>query len=135
MKKTATRMALLIVPFLIWAGSGFVNESDARDHYRIGTLNESIHYRGNDGLNSSHNGLYVVHNRNVFGTYYNSEFEQSLFYARNNPINETFSYSYGLVLGYGFGLLPMAALSAQVGVVKFTFTHEAAVVGLEVPLF
>jgi hypothetical protein len=28
----------------------------------------------------------------------------------------------------------MAALSAQFGVVKFTFTHEAAVVGVEFPL-
>ena len=135
MKKETKTIAMLIVPLVVWAGSVLVNPGHARDHYRIGTLNQSTHYRGDDGLNTTHNGLYLVHNRNVFGTYYNSESEQSVFYARNNPINDTFSYSYGLVLGYNFGLLPMAALSAQLGVVKFTFTHEAAVVGLEFTVF
>lgn len=123
-----------MLPLFIWVSLALNNESIAGGHYRIGTLNKSVHYQDNDEFNSTHNGLYIVHNQNVFGTYYNSENEQSVFYARNNRINETFSYSYGLVHGYNFGLMPMAALSAQFGIVKFTFTHEAAVVGLEFSL-
>lgn len=134
MKKKQTRIAISVLPLFIWVSSAFNNESIVGDHYRIGTLNESVHYRDNEEFNSSHNGLYIVHNQNVFGTYYNSESEQSVFYARNNPINRTLSYSYGFVLGYNFGLMPMAALSAQFGFVKFTFTHEAAVFGLEFSL-
>ena len=135
MKKQAASRLILILPLFSWIISVFSTESIAGGHYRIGTLNESVHYRDNDELNSSHDGLYIAHKNNVFGTYYNSEREQSIFYARNNPINRAFSYSYGFVLGYNFGLLPMVALSAQVGVLKFTFTHEAAVAGLEFPLF
>lgn len=135
MKKRAARNAIFVLPLFILVSLVFTNEGIAGGHYRIGTLNESVHYRDNEEFNSSHDGLYIAYERNVFGTYYNSENQQSIFYARNNPINRTFSYSYGFVLGYNFGLLPMVALSAQVGVVKFTFTHEAAVVGLEFPLF
>ena len=133
-KQQLATIAIFVLPLVIWVSSAVNNDGIAGDHYRIGTLNESVHYKDNDEFNSTHNGLYLVHNRNVFGTYYNSEHRQSLFYARNNPINRTLSYSYGVVLGYNIGLMPMVALSAQFGLVKFTFTHEAAVVGLEFSL-
>jgi len=131
-KKT---VAKIILPFLLWLTFAATNESNAGGHYRIGTLNESVHYRDNDEVNSSHDGIYLVHNRNVFGTYYNSEREQSVFYARTQPINRIFSFSYGAVLGYNFGVVPMLGLSAQMSIFKLTLTPEAAVVGLEMPLF
>ena len=135
MKKSLTTVAIFILPFFVWVTSALTNESIARDHYRIGTLNESHHYRDNEDFNSSHNGVYIVHNRNVFGTYYNSEYEQSFFYARNSPINKIFSYSYGIVTGYNVGVLPMIGISAQMSFLQLTLTQEAAVVGLEFPLF
>ena len=135
MRKHKKTVAKLILPFLLWVTFAATNESSAGGHYRIGTLNESVHYRDNDDVNSSHDGIYLVHNRNVFGTYYNSEREQSVFYARTHPINRTFSFSYGAVLGYNFGLVPMLGLSAQMSIFKLTLTPEAAVVGLEMPLF
>lgn len=135
MNKQATRIAVSMLLLVIWAAPVFTNQVYADSHYRVGTLNESIHYRNNDDFNSTHNGVYIAYEKNVFGTYFNSESEQSIFYARNNPINRTFSYSYGVALGYQYGLVPMVALSAQVGIMKFTFTHEAAVVGFEFEVF
>ncbi len=135
MNKQVKRIAVFTLPLFIWVSSMFTNDVYASGHYRIGTLNESIHYRNNDEFNSTHDGIYIAHEKNVIGTYNNSESEPSVFFARNHPINRTFSYSYGVVLGYEFGLVPMLALSAQVGIVKFTFTHEAAVVGLEFEVF
>ena len=135
MRKNKKTVARLIFPVLLWLILAGTGESIAEGHYRIGTLNESVHYRDNDEVNSSHDGIYLVHKRNVFGTYYNSEREQSVFYARTHPINRTFSYSYGAVLGYNFGVVPMLGLSAQMSIFKLTLTPEAAVVGLEMPLF
>ena len=134
MNKNPRKFAILILPLLVWITSALANQGIAGDHFRIGTLNESIHYRDNDDFNSSHNGIYFVQNRHVFGTYHNSQYEQSLFYARNYRINDTFSYSYGLAVGYDIDLMPMVALSAQVSILKFTFTQQAAVIGLEFPL-
>ena len=119
----------------LWAFSAVGSSAIAGDHYRIGTLNESVHYRNNDEFNSTHNGIYLVHNNNVFGTYNNSEDEPSVFYARSHPINRYFSYSYGVAIGYNAGMVPMVGLSAQVGVLKLTMTQEAAVIGLEFPIF
>ncbi len=135
MNKCSITAAILAIHFFIWVLPAVTNESIASGHYRIGTLNESIHYRDSKDLNSSHNGIYIVHENNVFGTYYNSEFEQSLFYMRNNRINNIFSFSYGLATGYGFGTVPMIGLSAQLNIFKLTFTPEAAVLGLEFQLF
>ena len=135
MKISPTTTAILVLPLVVWVTSALTSESIAGGHYRLGTLNESIHYRDNEDFNSSHDGIYLVHKRHVFGTYYNSESEQSLFYARNNPINRTWSYSYGVAFGYELGVMPMVGLSAQISIVKFTLTQQAAVVGLEFPLF
>lgn len=135
MKKKSIMFAIFATHLFGWVITAATNESIAGDHYRIGTLNESVHYRDSGDLNSSHNGIYFVHNNNAFGTYYNSEFEQSFFYARNKRINETFSFSYGVVTGYEFGTIPMVGLSAQFNVFKLTFTPEAAVLGLEFPMF
>ncbi len=135
MKRNSTKIAALVFSAGVLAGLGSVGEAVARDHYRIGTLNESVHYRDNEEFNSSHDGLYLVHNRNIYGTYYNSEYEQSLFYARTNRINSTFSYSYGVAFGYDLGVMPMVGLSAQMNVFKLTLTQQAAVIGLEFPLF
>lgn len=135
MKKNSIMIAIFVTHLFGWVISAVTNESIAGGHYRIGTLNESVHYRDSEDLNSSHNGVYIVHNNNAFGTYYNSEFEQSFFYARNKRINKTFSFSYGIVTGYEFGTIPMLGLSAQLNVFKLTFTPEAAVIGLEFPMF
>ena len=135
MKKSKTTAAFLVLPLFIWVTSTLTSESIAGGHYRIGTLNESIHYRDNEDFNSSHDGLYIVHKSHVFGTYYNSEYEQSVFYARNKPINRTLSFLYGVAFGYNLGVMPMVGLSAQISVVKVTLTQQAAVVGLEFPLF
>lgn len=134
MKTPSTTVAAVITGLAVWLLSMAVNVAVAGDHYRIGTLNQSRHYREDDELNETHNGVYLVHNRNVYGTYYNSEYQQSFFYARNHPINEVFSYSYGVAIGYNAGLLPMLAMSAQLSVLKLTLTPEAAVVGFEFPL-
>ena len=134
MKKSSKMYAAAVLPILLWCASAFTGESAAGGHYRVGTLNESRHYRDNEDFNSSHDGFYIVHERNVFGTYYNSEFEQSFFYARNNRINNTFSFSYGVAFGYNFGVMPMVGLSAQFNILKLTFTQEAAVIGLEFPV-
>lgn len=107
------------------------NHCYAENTYRIGTLIESRHYNPDDELNNRHDGLYVVYNKNAFGTFYNSDHEQSVFYARNYPINEIFSYSFGIATGYDFGTLPILGISAQVSIFKLTFTPEAAVFGLE----
>lgn len=119
---------------LIISLTSLTNVSIAADHYRIGTLNQSHHYRDDDDFNDRHDGIYLVHNNNVIGTYMNSDNNQSFFYARSNPINQTFSYSYGVAIGYNAGMVPMVGLSAQLGVIKLTFTQEAAVIGLEFPL-
>ena len=115
-------------------GNALTGTSLADGHYRLGTLNESFHYRDNEDFNSTHDGLYIVHKRNIFGTYYNSENEQSVFYARTSPINGTFSFSYGVAFGYEIGAMPMLGLSAQLNVFKITLTQEAAVIGLEFPV-
>ncbi len=117
-----------------WVVSTATNMSHAGGHYRIGTLNESIHYRNNEDFNSSHDGIYIAHKNYVFGTYNNSKSEQSFFFARNKQINRTFSYSYGLVTGYSFGTLPLLGFSAQFNILKLTFTPEAAIIGLEFSL-
>lgn len=134
MKIKSSIAAAVLCTLSVWLTSVMTNESIAGDHYRIGTLNESRHYREDDDLNSRHDGIYLVHNDNVIGTYFNSDYSQSFFYARNNRINNTFSYSYGVAMGYNVGLVPMIGLSAQLGVFKLTFTQEAAVIGLEFPL-
>ncbi len=134
MKKFAINAAAAVISVFISLTSAFTSESIAADHYRIGTLNESRHYRDNEDFNSSHNGIYLVHNNNVIGTYFNSDYKQSFFYARNSPINKTFSYTYGVAIGYNSGMVPMVGLSAQLGVFKLTFTQEAAVIGLEFSL-
>jgi hypothetical protein len=135
MKKSSLVVTIFVTYLFIWIASAATNESIAGGHYRIGTLNESLHYRDSKDLNSSHDGIYIVYENNVFGTYYNSEFEQSLFYMRNNRINNTFSFSYGLATGYEFGTVPMIGLSAQLNIFKLTFTPEAAVLGLEFQMF
>lgn len=135
MKKSSKVGSMIALPILIWGASALTGESVAGGHYRIGTLNESRHYRDNEEFNSRHDGFYIVKDRNVFGTYYNSEFEQSFFYARNKRINGTFSFSYGVAFGYNFGVMPMVGLSAQFNILKLTFTQEAAVIGLEFPVF
>jgi uncharacterized membrane protein YqaE (UPF0057 family) len=131
MKIKSTRVAIFVLPVVVWLTSAWTGESIAGDHYRIGTINKSYHYRDNEDFNDTHDGLYMVHNRNVFGTYHNSEYEQSFFYARNSPITDTFSFTYGVTFGYNVGMLPIVGVSAQVGFLKLTLTHEAAVVGLE----
>ncbi len=128
-------IAIFVTHLFAWVIPAVTNESIAAGHYRIGTLNESLHYRDNEDVNSSHDGFYLVHKNNVFGTYQNSENEQSFFYARNNRINDTFSFSYGIVTGYKFGTVPMVGISAQLNIFKVTFTPDAAVVGLEFKLF
>jgi len=125
---------IIIKPFIfavIIVGLFASSHSYAENKYRIGTLIKSRHYHSDDELNNRHDGLYVVYNKNVFGTFYNSEREQSVFYARNYPINEIFSYSFGIATGYDFGTLPIVAISAQMSIFKLTFTPEAAVFGLE----
>ncbi len=112
----------------------FPDTAVAGDHYRIGTINKSHHYRDDEDFNDTHDGVYFVHNRNVFGTYYNSESEQSLFFARNHRINDTFSYSYGVAVGYNVGMVPIVGVSAQFSIFKVTLTQEAAVFGLEFPV-
>ena len=126
--------AMAVLSATIWIASAPGNAGIAADHYRIGTLNLSHHYRDDEDYNHRHDGIYLVHNNNVIGTYLNSQDSQSFFYARNNPINRTFSYSYGLSIGYDSGMMPMVGLSALFGVVKLTFTQEAAVVGFEIEL-
>lgn len=128
-------IAIFVSHLFVGVISAVTNESIAGGHYRIGTLNQSFHYKDDEDLNSSHNGIYFVHNNNAFGTYLNSESEQSFFYLRNSQLNETFSFSYGIVTGYEFGTLPMVGISAQFNILKFTFTPEAAVIGLEFPVF
>lgn len=135
MNKCSITGAILAIHFFIWVLPAVTNESIAGGHYRIGTLNESHHYQDNEDFNSSHNGFYITHKNNMFGTYYNSEFEQSFFYARSRRINRIFSFSYGVATGYNFGLVPMVGLSAQMSIFKLTLTQEAAVIGLEFPLF
>lgn len=126
-----TAFARIALCFFVWMTSAAIGEAVAGDHYRIGTINKSHHYRDDEDFNDTHNGIYVVHNHNVFGTYRNSEYEQSFFYARDNRINETFSYTYGVAFGYEIGMMPIVGLSAQVSVFKLTLTQEAAVIGLE----
>lgn len=134
MRKRTRTAAIITLSLFTWVASALTNASFAGDHYRIGTLNESRHYSDDDDFNSSHDGLYLVHNRNIFGTYFNSESAQSFFYARNRPLNDTFSFSYGFALGYDIGVVPMVAVSAQISILKITFTQEAAVIGLEFPI-
>jgi len=125
---------IIIKPFIfavIFVGLFASNHCYAENKYRIGTLIKSRHYNPDDELNNRHDGLYVVYNKNVFGTFYNSDHEQSVFYARNYPINKIFSYSFGIATGYDFGTLPILGISAQVSIFKLTFTPEAAVFGLE----
>lgn len=135
MNKISKLCAAFVLQIFIWGATALTSESVASGHYRLGTLNESFHYRDNEDFNSSHDGIYIVHDRNVFGTYHNSEFEQSFFYARSNRINSTFSYSYGVAFGYNFGVMPMVGVSAQFNIVKLTFTQQAAVIGVEFPVF
>ena len=135
MTNRSTLMAGFIAGFSLWLCAVSGNVAIARDHYRVGTLNESHHYRDNEDFNSTHNGIYLVHNNNVFGTYNNSEDEPSFFFARSHPINSYLSYSYGVAIGYNAGMVPMVGLSAQVSVLKLTMTQEAAVIGVEFPLY
>lgn len=130
----STLAAGLLAGFSLWVVSIVANDAVASDHYRLGTLNESVHYRDNEDFNSTHNGLYLVHNHSVFGAYTNSEDDPAFFFARSYPINRYLSYSYGVAMGYKAGMLPMLGLSAQLGVLKLTMTQEAAVIGLEFPL-
>ena len=104
MKTKLTAIAVLALPLVVWLTSAATNESLAGDHYRIGTINKSHHYRNDEDFNETHNGIYVVHNRNSFGTYLNSEDEQSVFFARYRPINDIFSFTYGVALGYEIGI-------------------------------
>jgi len=134
MKKCSAMAAILAIHFSIWVLPVVTKESIAGGHYRIGTLNESHHYRDDEDFNSSHNGIYIVHNNNLFGTYYNSDYAQSFFYARNKRLNDIFSFSYGVATGYNVGMVPMVGLSAQISIFKLTLTQEAAVIGLEFPL-
>ena len=127
-------VAILAIHFFVWVLPAVTKESIAGDHYRIGTLNESHHYRDDEDFNSSHNGFYIVHNNNLFGTYYNSDYAQSFFYARSRQINDIFSFSYGVATGYNVGIVPMVGLSAQISILKLTLTQEAAVIGLEFSL-
>ena len=135
MMNRTTLMAGFIAGFSLWVMGAAGNVAVAGDHYRVGTLNESYHYRDNEDFNSTHNGIYLVHNSNVFGAYHNSDDEASFFFARSHPINRYFSYSYGVAMGYKSGMVPMVALSAQVSVLKLTMTQEAAVVGVEFPIY
>ena len=135
MKKCSIAAAILMFHVFFWILPALTNESIAGGHYRIGTLNESHHYRDNEDFNSSHNGFYIAHNNNLFGTYYNSDYAQSFFYARNHRLNDIFSFSYGVATGYNVGMIPMVGLSAQLSILKLTMTQEAAVIGLEFPLF
>ncbi len=135
MKNRSTLMAGFIAGLSLWLITVSGNPAVARDHYRIGTLNESYHYRDNEDFNSTHNGIYLMHNNNVFGTYNNSEDEPSFFFARSHPINRYLSYSYGIAMGYNAGVVPMVGLSAQVGLLKLTMTQEAAVIGVEFSVF
>ena len=134
MNRSPPTAAIVAALQLVWLAILFPGESVAGDHYRIGTINKSHHYRDDEDFNDSHDGVYVVHNRNVFGTYYNSEFEQSLFFARNHRINDTFSYSFGVAVGYNVGMVPIVGVSAQFSIFKVTLTQEAAVFGLEFPV-
>lgn len=79
MNKSMKLFAVIALPMLIFGASALTGKSIAGGHYRVGTLNESHHYRDNEEFNSSHDGIYIVKDRNVFGTYHNSEFEQSFF--------------------------------------------------------
>ncbi len=110
------------------------NPCHAESEYRIGTLFKSRHYQPDDEYNNRQDGIYLVHKKNVFGTYRNSDSKQSVFYARNYSINETFSYSFGVATGYNSGAVPVIALSAQLSIFKLTFTPEAAVFGFEFPI-
>ena len=134
MKKKLTTVAVLVLPLVVWLATATTNESHAGDHYRIGTINKSHHYRNNDNFNETHNGIYLVHNRSSFGTYLNSEDGQSVFFARYSPINEILSFTYGVALGYEIGMVPIVGVSAQVSIFKLTLTQEAAVMGLEFPV-
>ena len=124
----------LFIFIAIIVGLGTSTHCYAESKYRIGTLIESRHYNPDDELNNRHDGLYVVYNKNVFGTFYNSDHEQSVFYARNYAINDIFSYSFGLAAGYNFGTLPIIGISAQLSILKITLTPEAAVFGFEFSL-
>ncbi len=135
MMNRSSLLAVLIAGFPLWIAGAVGNLAVAGDHYRVGTLNESYHYRDNEEFNSTHNGIYLMHNRNVFGAYNNSEDEPSFFFARSHPINQYLSYSYGVAVGYNAGMVPMVALSAQVSMLKLTMTHEAAVIGVEFPVY
>ncbi len=134
MKKTLPKLAIPGLSAVLWIIVGLTSPALAGDHYRVGTLNKSVHYRSDEDFNDTHDGVYLVHNRNIYGTYYNSEYEQSVFFARNTRLNGTFSFFYGVASGYELGVMPMVGLSAQLSILKVTLTQEAAVVGLEVPL-
>ena len=135
MKNRSTLKAGFIAALSLWLCAVSSNLALARDLYRVGTLNESYHYRDNEDFNSTHDGIYLMHNNSVFGTYNNSDGEASFFFARSHPINRYLSYSYGVAMGYEAGMVPMVALSAQVSVLKLTMTQEAAVIGVEFPLY
>lgn len=131
MEKKSTTATVFALTLFIWLASAATNHSLAADHYRIGTINKSQHYRDDKDFNETHNGIYIVHNRNSFGTYLNSENEQSVFFARYRPINDIFSFTYGVALGYEIGMLPIVGVSAQLSIFKLTLTQDAAVMGLE----
>lgn len=134
MKEKSAKAGVLAISLVVWLTSATTNESLAGGHYRIGTLNKSHHYRNDENFNDTHNGVYIVYNRNSFGTYLNSEYRQSVFFARHRPIDDTFSFTYGVALGYEVGMLPIVGLSAQVSIFRLTFTQDAAVMGLEFPV-
>lgn len=134
MKKKLVKLAILGLPAVLWINFTLTSPAIAGDHYRIGTLNKSVHYRDDEDFNDTHDGVYLVHNRNIYGTYYNSEYEQSLFFARSTRLNGTFSFFYGVASGYELGVMPLVGLSAQLSILKVTLTQEAAVLGVEIPL-